>query len=70
MNRKRAFTLALAIALSGAVNGAAVAASRRRLTDSGAMKGRHFDPNGNLPSTFTLELRKGVVATLPFAGQA
>jgi alkyl sulfatase BDS1-like metallo-beta-lactamase superfamily hydrolase len=27
----------------------------------------HFDPNGNLPSTFTLEVRKGVVATLPFA---
>jgi alkyl sulfatase BDS1-like metallo-beta-lactamase superfamily hydrolase len=27
---------------------------------------KHFDPNGNLPSTFTLELRKGVTATLPF----
>ncbi len=27
---------------------------------------RHFDPNGKLPSTFTLELRKGVTATLPF----
>jgi alkyl sulfatase BDS1-like metallo-beta-lactamase superfamily hydrolase len=27
---------------------------------------KHFDPNGNLPSTFTLELRKGITATLPF----
>ncbi len=27
---------------------------------------KHFDPNGNPPSTFTLELRKGVTATLPF----
>ncbi len=27
----------------------------------------HFDANGNPPSTFTLELRKGLVATLPFA---
>jgi len=28
---------------------------------------KHFDPNGKEPSTFTLELRKGVTATLPFA---
>ncbi|HRI18036.1 MAG TPA: alkyl sulfatase dimerization domain-containing protein [Burkholderiaceae bacterium] len=28
---------------------------------------KHFDPNGQPPSTFTLELRKGLVATLPFA---
>jgi alkyl sulfatase BDS1-like metallo-beta-lactamase superfamily hydrolase len=28
---------------------------------------KHFDPNGRLPSTFTLELRKGIAATLPFA---
>ena len=27
---------------------------------------KHFDPDGNPPSTFTLELRKGVTATLPF----
>ena len=27
---------------------------------------KHFDSNGKLPSTFTLELRKGVTATLPF----
>jgi alkyl sulfatase BDS1-like metallo-beta-lactamase superfamily hydrolase len=28
---------------------------------------KHFDPIGNLPSTFTLELRKGITATLPFS---
>jgi hypothetical protein len=28
---------------------------------------KHFDPNGRLPSTFTLEVRKGIAATLPFA---
>ena len=27
---------------------------------------KHFDPKGNLPSTYTIELRKGVSATLPF----
>jgi linear primary-alkylsulfatase len=27
---------------------------------------KHFDPKGNLPSQFTIELRKGVSATLPF----
>ncbi|MCO5123036.1 MAG: MBL fold metallo-hydrolase [Rhizobacter sp.] len=28
---------------------------------------KHFDPNGSPPSTFTLELRKGITAQLPFA---
>ncbi len=28
---------------------------------------KHFDPQGTLPSTYTMELRKGVLATLPFA---
>ena len=27
---------------------------------------KHFDPKGKLPSKFTIELRKGVSATLPF----
>jgi len=30
-------------------------------------KVEHFDPQGKPPSTFTLEVRKGLVATLPFA---
>ena len=28
---------------------------------------KHFDPKGSPPSKFTLELRKGVTATLPFS---
>jgi hypothetical protein len=28
---------------------------------------KHFDPNGKPPSTFTLEVRKNITATLPFA---
>ena len=28
---------------------------------------KHYDPNGKEPSTFTLEVRKGVVAKLPFS---
>ena len=32
-----------------------------------AAAGPHFDPKGTLPSTYTIELRKGVSATLPFA---
>jgi alkyl sulfatase BDS1-like metallo-beta-lactamase superfamily hydrolase len=28
---------------------------------------KHFDPKGSLPSTYTMELRKGVSATLPLA---
>ncbi|MCC6608917.1 MAG: MBL fold metallo-hydrolase [Burkholderiales bacterium] len=30
---------------------------------------QHFDAKGSLPSTFTIELRKGVSATLPFEDQ-
>ena len=26
----------------------------------------HFDPNGTMPSKYTIELRKGISATLPF----
>jgi alkyl sulfatase BDS1-like metallo-beta-lactamase superfamily hydrolase len=36
-------------------------------TSLGADALGHFDPQGQPPSTFTLELRKGLVATLPFA---
>ena len=31
-----------------------------------AARAEHFDPKGNLPSKYTIELRKGVSATLPF----
>ncbi|MBM5571974.1 MULTISPECIES: alkyl/aryl-sulfatase [Deefgea] len=35
--------------------------------DKGASAAKHFDPLGKPPSTFTLELRKGLEAKLPFA---
>ena len=61
------FSLALAIALSIGLGGAAVAAGGGSvLTDPGAMQGKHFHPQGKMPSKFTIELRNGVRATLPF----
>ena len=35
--------------------------------DKGASVAKHFDPLGKPPSTFTLEIRKGLQAELPFA---
>ncbi len=35
-------------------------------TAAGASPSGHFDPQGKAPSTFTIELRKGLKATLPF----
>jgi alkyl sulfatase BDS1-like metallo-beta-lactamase superfamily hydrolase len=35
-------------------------------TDGGASAIQHFDPLGKLPSTFTIELRNGQKAELPF----
>ena len=61
------FSLALAIALSIGLGCAAVAAGGGSvLTDPGAMQGKHFHPQGKMPSKFTIELRNGVRATLPF----
>ena len=34
--------------------------------DGGASASRHFDPLGKSPSKFTLELRNGIKAELPF----
>ncbi len=36
------------------------------LADPGAMEGKHFDPKGKMPSTFTIELQKGLRNSLPF----
>ena len=67
MSIKQSFTLTLAFALLGIAQSVAVAAGGGVQTEPGAVEGKHFDPKGNLPSTFTLELRKGVTATLPFS---
>ncbi len=73
-----ALTLALAFATAahpvlGAGDGSGAAKSGGPALAQGAAVGnppaqvKHFDPNGRPPLTFTLELRKGVAATLPFA---
>ncbi len=67
MKIKEAFTLALAITLSIAFSGAAVAAgSGGGVTDPGVSEGKHFDPKGKMPSKFTIELQNGLRKTLPF----
>ena len=40
--------------------------SGRALAQATSPAEKHFDPKGNLPSRYTIELRKGVYATLPF----
>jgi alkyl sulfatase BDS1-like metallo-beta-lactamase superfamily hydrolase len=36
------------------------------VADPGATEGKHFHPKGKPPSTYTIELQKGLRATLPF----
>jgi len=54
--------------LLGAVGGVAVAAGAGGgvLADPGAVEGKHFHPLGKMPSKFTIDLRNGIKATLPF----
>jgi len=60
--------LALTLAVFATTPAAAIAADAgSSKANPGAVNVKHFDPKGNLPSTFTLELRKGISATLPFA---
>lgn len=59
MQIEKTLLLALAITLLGAGGGAV-------LPDPGAMEGKHFDPQSKMPSKFTIELRNGLKATLPF----
>src|SRR5512137_1270546 len=66
-NRRR---LALLLAFAGAVATAAQAQSSGASlvpADGGASAAKHFDPLGKPPSKFTLELRNGQKAQLPFA---
>ena len=60
---KLALTIACAAGIVAAAHGAG---GDVPVADAGAAQGKHFDPKGNLPSKFTIELRKGVSATLPF----
>ena len=36
------------------------------VTDAGAMEGKHYDPKGKYPSSFTVDLQNGLRKTLPF----
>jgi len=61
-------TLALALSLAWATQAAAQGPGASLVpADKGASAARHFDPLGKPPSTFTLEIRKGLQAELPFA---
>jgi alkyl sulfatase BDS1-like metallo-beta-lactamase superfamily hydrolase len=61
-------TLALALSLAWATQAAAQGPGASLVpADKGASVARHFDPLGKPPSTFTLEIRKGLQAELPFA---
>ena len=64
---KKTVTLVLAAALLGAVSGASLgAAGSSVVTNPGTTEGKHFHPKGKMPTKYTIELRKGVSATLPF----
>ncbi len=47
-------------------NSAIAAGGGGVVADHGAMEGKHFDPKGNSPSQFTIELQNGLRKTLPF----
>ncbi len=62
-------TLVLTVAISLAIGVAATTRAAEGgavVSDPGAMEGKHFHPKGNPPSKFTIEIRNGVRATLPF----
>jgi alkyl sulfatase BDS1-like metallo-beta-lactamase superfamily hydrolase len=63
--RTSIFTLAISLAFCVATP-ARAAEGGGVIADPGAAEGKHFHPKGKLPSTFTIELRKGVKAKLPF----
>ena len=57
--------MAISIALLSG-NPALAAGGGGVVADAGAMLGKHFDPKGKAPSTFTVELQNGLRKTLPF----
>lgn len=62
---RRSTVMAAALAaISALASGAAVAAGGVQVIE--AEPSKHFDPKGKPPSTFTMELREGLRATLPF----
>ncbi len=67
VNKAVHLTVALALVCLSVFGTATLAASGGGIvTDPGALEGKHFDPKGKAPSTFTLELQNGLRKTLPF----
>ena len=57
----------IALATSFLIAGYAYAAGGGGVVaDPGAMQGKHFDPKGKAPSSYTVELQNGLRKTLPF----
>ncbi len=50
-------------------NAALAAGGGAVLSDPGAFEGKHFDPKGKLPSTFTVEKQQGLRTSMPFEDQ-
>ena len=63
-------TLTLAVTISMIAAAHAAGGGGVAPTDSGAPIGKHFDPLGQPPSKFTIELRNGIKAQLPFGTSA
>jgi alkyl sulfatase BDS1-like metallo-beta-lactamase superfamily hydrolase len=60
-------TVVLTIAVFSCLTGTAFAAGGGGVvTATGAKEGKHFDPKGNMPSKFTIDLQKGHRKSLPF----
>lgn len=70
MKFSRTLTQVLALSLATCVIPISHAAKGGEIiTDPGAMEGKHFHPQGKPPSKFTIELRNGQKASLPFEDQ-
>lgn len=65
-NRQKTKSLAAAIVLC-TMAASGVAHAQGAAVGNPPADVKHYDPNGKEPSTFTLEVRKGVAAKLPFA---
>ncbi|MBU3578088.1 alkyl/aryl-sulfatase [Polynucleobacter sp. UK-Kesae-W10] len=60
----------IAFVISCVASGVSIAAGGGGVVaDPGAMEGKHFDPKGKAPSTYTVELQNGLRKTLPFEDQ-
>lgn len=64
--RKLTLALSIAFACAAMTTAHAAGAGGAIVTNPGAAEGKHFDPNGTMPSKYTIELRNGLKATLPF----